>query len=113
MGSGQQCCYRENGDLLTEARSGGTVNSVAPIGLTNSVRHFYDDIIPAVFCCKGHIDETMNPCSIYYEHRPSDNGSRYNPPPPGMLSYDNIMLLDNQALAGHDHLSEGMWMRLD
>ena len=62
------------------------MDSVAPIGLTNSVRHFYDDIIPAVFCCKGYTVDAMNPCGVYYEHRPSDNGSRYNPPPPGKIA---------------------------
>ena len=84
MGSGQQCCYRQNGNLIVGPGSGGTVDLIAPNSFTNSVRHYYDDIIPAVFCCNGHESESSVTCEFYYSNRPSDNGSRYNPPPPGI-----------------------------
>ena len=84
MGSGQQCCYRRDGSLLTGPSSGGSVDLTAPNGFENSVRHFYDDVIPAIFCCKGRESESSVTCgAIYYSNRPSDDGSRYNPPPPG------------------------------
>ena len=83
MGSGQQCCYRQNGSLLVGPLSGGTVDLIAPNGLINSVRHMYEDIIPAIFCCRASVGDTSPTCSLYYTHRPSDNGSRYNPPVPG------------------------------
>ena len=82
MGSGQQCCYQQNGSLIIGPGSGGTIDSVAPNGLINSVRHFFEDIIPAVFCCNLHTSQVT--CRLYYDNRPSDDGSRYNPPPPGI-----------------------------
>ena len=89
MGSGQQCCYRQNGTLLVEPLSGGTVDFIAPNGLINDIRHMYEDIIPAIFCCKGSVGDASSTCSLYYAHRPSDSGSRYNPPVPG----NNIILM--------------------
>ena len=86
MGSGQQCCYRQDGRLIVGPGSGGTIDLVAPNDLTSAVRHFYEDIIPAIFCCKGHAIESQVTCQLYYNHRPSDDGSRYNPPPPGNVN---------------------------
>lgn len=88
MGSGQQCCYRQDGSLLVGPRSGGSVDLVAPNGIINTVRHFVEDVIPAIYCCKGLRSEST--CQLYYDHRPSDNGSRYNPPTPGK---DSISLV--------------------
>ena len=81
MGSGQQCCYRRNGDLIMGPESGGSVDLVAPDGFINTIRHFFEDVIPAIYCCKGQ--RSSSTCQLYYEKRPSDNGSRYNPPNPG------------------------------
>lgn len=79
-GRGQQCCYDENGYLITGPPSGGTVDlwsaEISPS------RHYQSDIEPFILCCKGQFQT----CGLYYERRPSDNGSRFNPPPCGKLS---------------------------
>ena len=46
---------------------------------SNLVKHQFEDILPFIFCCKG----TQTSCDIYYQRRPSDNGTAYNPPVPG------------------------------
>lgn len=73
-GYGQQCCYI-NGNLVV-GNSGGSVDKVAPSDVFGHIR---EDIIPSVFCCRGEASD----CSTYYRHRPSDNGSTFNPPNPG------------------------------
>ena len=95
MGSGQQCCYRQNGDLIVGPGSGGTVDLYAPNGLENSFNHYHHDVIPAISCCKGSERIGSMYCNDYYEHRPSDNGSRYNPPVPGIYIY--MYTLDNNG----------------
>ena len=65
--------------------SGGSVDKVAPTGsgtekIKNLVKHFFEDVLPFIFCCKGPIKD----CSKYYERRPSDDGSCFvDPTPPG------------------------------
>ena len=48
LGSGQQCCYSENGTLLVGPEAGGNVDLYAP------EQHFWDhqlrDILPLIFC---------------------------------------------------------------
>ena len=77
-GSGQQCCYDDRGRLITGPPGGGTVDLVSPD--VSFVRHFVDDVIPFLLCCKAGI---FSNCDEYYEHRPSDNGARFDPPIPG------------------------------
>ena len=77
MRSGQQCCYYANGDLATSSPAGGTVDLVSPE--VSTLEHFLVDVLPSVACCFG----LFSNCEAYYEERPSDDGSRYNPPPPG------------------------------
>ena len=65
--------------------SGGTVRKVSPVGVGDSYLpklwgHWNEDVLPYIWCCKG----SNSKCSYYYEHRPSDNGSNYQPPVPGM-----------------------------
>ena len=79
MRSGQQCCYLASGELITNAPAGGTVDLVSPE--INMLEHFIVDVIPSITCC---LIPFAN-CELYYAKRPSDNGERYNPPPPGML----------------------------
>ena len=74
--SGQQCCYNEN-NLVVGYPGGGSVDQVSAD--VNESQHFIDDILPFILCCKTEFPS----CARYYERRPSDNGSRYNPPPPG------------------------------
>ena len=77
MRSGQQCCYDEDGNLATNAPAGGTVDLISPE--ISPTEHFIEDVLPSIACCFGIFPN----CEGYYEHRPSDDGSRYNPPPPG------------------------------
>ena len=76
--SGNQCCYGSNSQLLVGPLGGGTVDLV-PREISEG-RHFIRDVLPYLLCCKGSLFN----CNNYYRHRPSDNGRRYNPPPPGM-----------------------------
>ncbi len=78
MRSGQQCCYLDNGILATNSPSGGTVDLVSPE--IDTREHIVMDVIPAITCCLVPFSN----CDTYYDKRPSDNGNRYNPPPPGM-----------------------------
>lgn len=79
MKSGQQCCYDSDGTLLVGPPAGGTVDLVSPELEISRLEHFIDDVIPAIACCTG----LFSNCDVYYEKRPSDDGSRFNPPPPG------------------------------
>ena len=65
--------------------SGGSINKVDPRGTAwdywDTIKmHFKEDVVPYIFCCKG----MKKNCQIYYDRRPSDDGSRYMPPVPGM-----------------------------
>lgn len=84
MGSGQQCCYGQDDNLIVGPGSGGSVDLFAPNGIINKARHFYEDVRPFIYCCKGH--RASSTCQMYYDKRPSDDGTRYNPPPPGNLN---------------------------
>lgn len=53
----------------------------APVGFVNTIQHFVEDVLPAVYCCLGRFAD----CNSYYRKRPSDDGTRFNPPPPGLL----------------------------
>jgi hypothetical protein len=73
-GAGQQCCY--NGDsLIVGPPGGGSLDIAAP---DNFWAHIGRDVLPWWACCK-----ITNNCNKYYDRRPSDNGSRYVPPPIG------------------------------
>ena len=87
MGSGQQCCYSENGMLLVGPEAGGTVDLYAPG--QNFWDHQFHDVIPFIFCCKGLFSD----CSAYYDRRPSDNGSDYVIDPPGIVLYIRMICI--------------------
>ena len=78
-GSGQQCCYRNNG-LVVGSPGGGTADLVSPD--VNFFGHFVQDVVPFLLCCKAGI---FSNCDEYYRHRPSDTGfpPPQPPPPPG------------------------------
>ena len=78
--AGQQCCYDFNGNLLIGPPGGGTINTIAPIDTKSTSEHLEEDVLPFLYCCKAE----QPYCDKYYQVRPSDNGSRYNPPNPGM-----------------------------
>lgn len=79
-GSGNECCYKNNA-LLVGPSSGGSVDKVAPD--VNIIDHFLKDVIPYIYCCKGDQDAKKARCDLYYDSRPSDDGSSYQPPIPG------------------------------
>lgn len=76
-GSGQQCCYDGNGNLITGPPGGGTVDLVSPD--VSTFRHFIHDVVPYLLCCKAGV---FSDCDEYYSKRPSDRGVDYSPPPP-------------------------------
>ena len=57
--------------------SGGTVDKIAPS--KGKIDHFKEDVIPYILCCWG----LFKNCRKYYDRRPSDDGTAYNPPIPG------------------------------
>ena len=87
--STQECCYDDSGRLLTGSPGGGSVHKV-PLA-KNRASHFQEDIRPYLLCCTGYAPT----CQKYYERRPSDNGTRYQPAVPGKLMciYDQYVLV--------------------
>lgn len=75
-GAGQRCVYK-NGNLLVEPPSGGNVRSVSPNGKSGMNTHFVADLLPWYTCCA--LIENQSACALYYERRPSDDGSLYVP----------------------------------
>ena len=78
QGSGNQCCYKKDGTLNVGPPGGGTVDRYSPE--VAFWKHQLHDVVPFLLCCKG----LFSNCEEYYKHRPSDNGSRFMPDPPGM-----------------------------
>lgn len=87
MGSGQQCCYRENGNLVKGEPSGGSVDITSPN--VNYNRHLINDVIPYLSCCKGQTGSTN--CDVYYQRRPSGNEMGYILPIPGTFTVLNYI----------------------
>ena len=83
QGSGQQCCYGDNGNLLTGSQRGaGSVDRIAPVGQRGTLGHFRTDVLPYMFCCWGEFAD----CEAYHEKRPADNGEGYRIIPPGIYT---------------------------
>lgn len=85
-GRGLHCCYGKNGFLITGPPSGGTVDLWAEE--IDLAKHYRSDIEPFMLCCKGDFPN----CALYYERRPSDDGSEFNPQPCGMLFLAKLYL---------------------
>ena len=64
-------------NLVVGSQSGGSVNRYAPIDIESFYDHIQHDVLPKVYCCPLF-------CLDYYSQRPSDDGKRYRPPPPGI-----------------------------
>ena len=77
--STQECCYDGSGRLLTGSPGGGSLIK-EPLAKSRA-RHFQEDVRPYLLCCTGYVPS----CQKYYEHRPSDDGTRYQPQVPGKL----------------------------
>ncbi|CAG2164757.1 unnamed protein product [Oppiella nova] len=83
-GGGQQCCYL--GDkILLGPRGGGTVDKSHHKNGFLKIDHFNADVLPWIKCCKDKSDQL---CHRYYEKRPSDPGTNYEPPQPSGASGD-------------------------
>lgn len=67
-GHDQQCCYSNDAKLLVGPPGGGTLD------MSTGFMHVFDDVIPYLTCCRF-----SNRCDLYYEKRPSDNGTRWHP----------------------------------
>ena len=80
-GYGNQCCYDNDGELVVGSPGGGTVDRVSP-GDGKKTDHFLEDVLPWFYCCKGLFSNCRD---TYYRFRPSDDGARFNPPPPGEM----------------------------
>ena len=94
--STQEYCYDDSGRLLTGSPGGGSVHKV-PLA-KNRASHFQEDIRPYLLCCTGYTPT----CQKYYERRPSDNGTRYEPAVPGKLTciYDQYVLCKPKFISG-------------
>ncbi|XP_033629956.1 sushi domain-containing protein 2-like [Asterias rubens] len=89
-GSGQQCCYDDNGDILVGSPGGGTADRYAPGD--HFWFHQWYDVLPWLGCCK-----LSNNCEAYYDKRPSDDCSEYVPPrPAGGTGDPHITSLDGK-----------------
>ena len=75
----QECCYDESGNLLVGSPDGGSANRYAPVDFTTYHEHIQHDLVPRSFCCPRN-------CITYYRWRPSDDGSKYSPLPPGQCT---------------------------
>ena len=72
----QECCYNRQGNLLVGGPFGGSANAQPSSAWEN---HFVFDLSPFISCCVMNARYTE-----YYEKRPSDNCSRYEPFNAGM-----------------------------
>ena len=61
---GQQCCYGDDGALVTGQPAGGSVDIVSPFVDFNA--HLMNDLLPYAYCCRGG-----QLCNQYDELRPS------------------------------------------
>ena len=71
-GAGKQCCFSADNRLLVGPTGGGSMDAGHPDFPLN---HFIKDNVPFFMCCKF-----SNNCNLYYEKRPSDDGSRWTAP---------------------------------
>jgi len=60
---------------------GGNVDSIAPVGLEETIQHQFDDVLPYIYFCQ------VGACGEYYKKRPSDNGRNYRATPPGEAAF--------------------------
>ena len=94
---GQQCCYGENGNIITGI-NGGTADLIAPTNWKTTIFHFLVDVYPWILCCTGRFKD----CSRYTSRRPVDDCSDWpERPPPGNDS--TATLFRGLQLLIHNH----------
>ena len=79
-GAGQQCCYNSFGNLMMGKPDAGSLDRVHPNAGLPVISHFFHDQVPYQDCC-----QLTNNCDKYFEKRPSDDGSQYQAPRPGIV----------------------------
>lgn len=81
FGPGQQCCYKDDGSIIT-GNNGGTADLIAPTNWKTTALHFLVDVYPWILCCTGLFKD----CSRYTSRRPVDDCSEWpERPPPGTM----------------------------
>ena len=74
-------------------RAGGTIDKYHPKSSQfSTLRHLKEDIYPWFLCCR-----LCSKCGLYYENRPSDDGSGYRAPEICKI-YENRILYENKSL---------------
>ncbi|XP_078360273.1 sushi domain-containing protein 2-like isoform X2 [Oculina patagonica] len=79
-GAGQQCCYNEQGNLMVGGQNNVNGGSLDRFHIETGVpvlSHFFHDLVPYLDCCLFSDNSAK-----YFEKRPSDDGSNYEPPRP-------------------------------
>lgn len=83
----QHCCYTSDNIQLVGQRGGGALNRFSSNDVWNN---YIRDIEPYLMCCF-----LSDNCKFYYEKRPSDDGARWTPPIPAVISGDpHLITLD-------------------
>ncbi|XP_078360269.1 sushi domain-containing protein 2-like isoform X2 [Oculina patagonica] len=77
QGAGQQCCYNKQGNLMVGPQNGGSLDRFHIETGVPVFSHFFHDLVPYLDCCL-----LSDNCAKYFEKRPSDDGSNYEPPRP-------------------------------
>ena len=82
---GQQCCYGDDGNIIT-GTNGGTADLIAPTNWKTTPVHFLVDLVPWFLCC-SYLASPYKACSQYISHRPVDDCSEWpTGPPPGIYT---------------------------
>ena len=81
LGTGQQCCYNAEGNLMVGRPNGGSLDRVHVEAGVPVLSRLLHDLVPYWDCCL-----LSKNCRKYFEKRPSDDGSRYVPVRPGKTS---------------------------
>ena len=80
----QQCCYDNNGLLLTDDTR-PSVSTPLYESLSGMVIYYREAVLPFVYCCKVGLPEgdSPSPCGDFQSALSADNGDGYMPLVPG------------------------------
>ena len=83
------------------APDAGSLDRVHPNAQVPVLSHFFHDKVPYHDCCLQ-----SDNCKKYYEMRPSDDSSNYEPPQPGGFSQEI-----RRCIKGTAYLPLGGWVK--